>query len=70
MAPKTKQPITLSVVRRGKTFTYQLSDTHDWAVLFENAVLEVKTIDGKTHYWTLDSVTQWITQPCPQNGHA
>jgi len=51
-------------MRRGKTFTYQLADTLDWAVLFENTVLEVKSVKpAGRFYWPLDSVTQWKVEP-------
>lgn len=68
--PRTPEPTLLQVVRLGKTYAYELNDKLDWAVLFDNAVLEIKTSSGKTHYWPLDSVTQWITQNLPSNGHA
>ena len=60
MAKKSPEPVTLSVVRRGKTFTYELADHLDWSVLFENTVLEVKSIQpAGRYYWPLDSVTLW-----------
>lgn len=72
MAPRSKapEPTLLQVIRLGKTYSYDLADKLDWAVLFDNAVLEVKTKEGKTHYWPLDSVTQWITQNQPSSDPA
>lgn len=72
MAPRSKapEPTLLQVIRLGKTYSYELSDKLDWAVLFDNTVLEIKTTQGKTHYWPLDSVTQWITQNQQSSGHA
>lgn len=72
MATKVKpQPVTLSVVRRGKTFAYELESELDWGVLYET-LLEIKSANptGK-YYWTLDSVTLWIVTPRSSlNGHA
>lgn len=60
---RTPEPVTLSVIRRGKTFSYELSDKMDWSVLFENTVLEVKPKGGALYYWPLDSVTLWKVEP-------
>ena len=70
MAAKAK-PVTLSVVRRGKTFSYELAGEMDWAVIFDT-VLEVKSAKpaGK-YYWPLDSVTLWKVEPVTAlSGHA
>lgn len=53
------RPATIEVVRRGKTFSYDLADFKDWALLFDSAVLEIKGRDGLTTYWPLDSITCW-----------
>lgn len=53
------RPAIIDVIRRGKIFTYELADFKDWALLFDNAVLEVKSRDGLTTYWPLDSITYW-----------
>ncbi len=53
------RPAVIEVVRRAKTFTYDLADFKDWALLFDNAVLEIKCRDGVTSYWPLDSITCW-----------
>ncbi len=67
MAPKPKsEPTQLQVIRRGKVTSYELADKLDWAVLFDNAVLEIRTAGGPVHYWPLDSLTQWITIPSPK----
>lgn len=52
-------PATIDVVRRAKVFTYDLADFKDWALLFDNAVLEIKSRDGTAHYWPIDSLTYW-----------
>ena len=57
-APKPR-PATLTVYRRGKSHPYELADFRDWAILFENTVLEIKPVDGPTCYWPLDSITYW-----------
>ena len=69
MATKLKQPVTLSVIRRGKTYQYHLADKLDWSLMFENAVLEIKAPLG-TYYWPIDSVTLWKVEPFQQSGHA
>jgi hypothetical protein len=53
------RPATVELVRRGKVFTYELADFKDWALLFDNAVLEIRARDGTTSYWPLDSITCW-----------
>lgn len=67
---KPPEPVTLSVIRRGKTHDYQLADAMDWAVIFDT-VLEIKSVDpvGK-FYWPLDSVTLWKVTPLSLSGHA
>lgn len=60
---RKKQPIQLLVIRRGKTNQYDLADNTDWALLFDNAVLEIKSTDGATYYWPLDSITLWKVVP-------
>ena len=68
--PKTQEPVTLSVIRRGKTNSYQLADAMDWAVIFDT-VLEIKSIDpAGRFYWPLDSVTLWKVTPLSLSGHA
>jgi hypothetical protein len=70
MASKPK-PVRLSVVRRGKTHVYELSDKLDWSVLFESTVLEIKASDGAHYFWPLDSVTLWKVEPLSAlSGHA
>lgn len=66
---RTPEPVTVSVIRLGKTSKYELADKLDWSLMFSESVLEIKTSSGKVHYWPLDSVTQWIVEPL-QNGHA
>lgn len=71
-AKKTPDPVTLTVLRRGKTFAYELADNLDWAILFENTVLEIKSVQpaGK-FYWPIDSVTLWKVEPKSSlSGHA
>lgn len=58
MASKLKTPAILQVIRRGKTNEYELADSKDWGIIFEN-VLEIKAADGAHYYWPLDSVTLW-----------
>lgn len=58
MAAKLKTPATIQVIRAGKTSEYQLADSKDWAVIFDD-VLEIKAIDGCSYYWPLLSVTLW-----------
>lgn len=73
MAAKSKalEPTLLQVIRLGKTSQYDLADKLDWAVLFDNTVLEIRAADGATYYWPIDSVTLWKTTPKPNlNGHA
>ncbi len=53
------KPATVELIRRGKSFTYELADFKDWALLFDNAVLEIRARDGATYYWPLDSITYW-----------
>ena len=53
------KPATVEVMRRGKLFTYELADFKDWALLFDNMVLEVRSRDGIATYWPLDSITYW-----------
>ena len=67
MAKQKPGPVTLSVVRRGKTFAYHLASEMDWAVIFDT-VLEVKSSEpaGK-FYWPLDSVTLWKIETCSQS---
>lgn len=59
MATKQKRPATIHVVRRGKTFSYDLADEKDWGIAFENTVLSIDAADGSKYYWPLDSVTLW-----------
>lgn len=56
---KLKTPAKIQVIRRGKTNEYALADQTDWALLFDNAVLEIRASDGATYYWPLDSITLW-----------
>ena len=58
MASKPKTPATIQVIRAGKTHEYQLADSKDWGIIFED-VLEIKAADGCSYYWPLDSVTLW-----------
>ena len=58
MAPKPKTPATIQVIRAGKTNEYQLADSKDWAVIFDD-VLEIKATDGCCYYWPLPSLTLW-----------
>lgn len=60
---KQKKPVKLLVIRLGKTNTYDLADHTDWALLFDNAVLEIKATDGAAYYWPLDSITLWKVAP-------
>ncbi len=59
MAQLKSRPAIIDVIRRGRQLTYELADFRDWALLFDNAVLEIKTRDGPTYYWPLDSITYW-----------
>ncbi len=59
MPPARSRPAVIEIVRRGKTFAYDLADFKDWALLFDNAVLEVKCRDGISTYWPIDSITYW-----------
>jgi hypothetical protein len=70
MAKRSPEPVTLSVVRRGKTFTYELADQLDWGVLYD-VLIEIKSTEpaGK-FYWPLDSVTLWKVEPRTLSGHA
>lgn len=61
MAVRPK-PATISVVRRGKTFEYSLADEKDWALMFNETVLEIRSADKATYYWPLDSVTLWVVK--------
>lgn len=63
MAASKKKPVKILVIRRGKTNAYDLADHTDWALLFDNAVLEIKATDGCTYYWPLDSITLWKIAP-------
>lgn len=63
MAAKSKGPVTLKVISNGKTYEYTLTDRSDWGAKWDNTLLEISTRDGKTHYWPVDSVTQWIEEP-------
>ena len=66
-----KEPGVIKVIRRGKTFEYSVADcSADWEVLFENTVLAIRATNGCSYYWPLDSVTLWIIQSQPLNGHA
>lgn len=56
------RPAVIEVTRRGKVFAYDLANFKDWGILFENTVLEIKTRDGVTTYWPLDSVTCWTVR--------
>lgn len=60
---KHRKPVKIMVIRLGKTSTYDLDDFTDWALLFDNAVLEIKAADGATYYWPLDSITLWKVVP-------
>jgi hypothetical protein len=63
---RTPEPVTITVVRLGKSYSYQLADMMDWAVLFENEVLEVKSAKPLGRfYWPLGSVTFWKVEPLP-----
>jgi len=65
------KPYILSVIRRGKTYTYELASEMDWAVIFDT-VLEVKSVNpaGK-FYWPLDAMTLWKVEPqTAPSGHA
>ncbi len=53
------KPATIEVIRRTKVFTYELADFKDWALLFDNTVLEIRSRDGVAHYWPVDSITYW-----------
>lgn len=59
MRPARQKPAVIEIVRRGRTIAYDLADFKDWAILFENMVLEIKARDGVTTYWPLDSITCW-----------
>lgn len=54
-----KRPAFIEVVRRGKTFRYDLDDEKDWGIAFDNLVLSIDAADGAKYYWPLDSVTLW-----------
>lgn len=49
----------MELTRRGKVFIYELADFKDWALLFDNTVLEIRGRDGTSTYWPLDSITCW-----------
>lgn len=57
-----KKPAVLKVIRLGKTSEYQLADEKDWALLFEDTVLEIKAADGCKYYWPVASITLWTVK--------
>ena len=57
----------IEVTRRTKTYSYELADAKDWALLFDNMVLEVKARGGVATYWPLDSVTMWTVREMKKN---
>lgn len=54
-----RKPATIEVVRRGKTFIYDLADEKDWGLAFDNYVLSIDAADGTKYYWPLESITLW-----------
>jgi hypothetical protein len=60
---QTPEPVNLTVIRLGKSFSYSLATEMDWAVVFD-AILEIKSVKpaGK-FYWPLDSMTFWKVEP-------
>lgn len=62
MAAARKTPATLTVVRRNRSYDYELADEKDWGVMFENTVLSIDVKDGSHVYWPLDSVIRWTVR--------
>lgn len=66
-----KRPACIEVIRRGKTFLYDLDDEKDWGIAFDNLVLSIDASDGAKYYWPLDSVTLWkVTYKTFLSAHA
>jgi hypothetical protein len=58
---KTPVPAVVSVFLEGPTEVFEVADTKDWAVIFDD-VLEVKAKDGTTHYFPLPCVKKWTVR--------
>lgn len=69
---KQLEPTILTVFHDGKSAVFRLSDKFDWGIVFENTVLEIKSLEPLgTFYWPLDYGMRWKTEPqTALSGHA
>jgi len=59
-AVKPKKPVILQLLHGNADIAYDLSDEKDWALLYDESILEIKDTTGAAHYWPVSAVTRWI----------